>query len=64
MSLNLVLGIFVILVAYVLTWYLLLKSANIVKIIDQEGLTFTREIKNRLKHKSVEGKHYEKTRRI
>jgi hypothetical protein len=49
MSLNHVLGIFVILLAYGLTWYLLLKSTKVVNTIDKEELMYTREIKRRLK---------------
>jgi small neutral amino acid transporter SnatA (MarC family) len=50
MSMNHVLGIFVIVAAYGLTWYLLLKSTKIVNIIGREGLKHTREIKSRLKN--------------
>jgi hypothetical protein len=53
MNLDYVLGILVITVAYGITWYLLVKSANIVHIIDREGLTSTRAIKRRLKQRGV-----------
>ena len=53
MSMNDILGIFVIVVAYGFTWYLLVKSTTIVKIIDREGLKYTREIKRRLKRKNA-----------
>lgn len=56
MSINHLLGILVILAAYGFTWYLLLKSKKIVKIIDKEGLKQIREIKSRLKRKSLGGK--------
>ena len=56
MSINHLLGILVILVAYGFTWYLLLKSKKIVKIIDKEGLEHIREIKSRLKSKDLGGK--------
>ena len=55
MSITLVLGIFVTIAAYGFTWYLLLKSAKIVEIIDKEGLKHTREIKSRLKNKDLGG---------
>ena len=54
MSMNDILGIFVIVAAYGFTWYLLVKSTTIVKIIDREGLKYTREIKRRLKKKNAE----------
>jgi proline racemase len=50
MTLNQILGIVVLVVAYGGTWYLLLKSTKIVNTIDQEGLQHTREIKSRLKN--------------
>jgi hypothetical protein len=49
MSIDHVLGILIILAAYGFTWYLLLRSTKIVKIIDREGLEHVREIKNILK---------------
>ncbi|UCD57577.1 MAG: hypothetical protein JSV16_00255 [Candidatus Hydrogenedentota bacterium] len=51
MSIDHVLGILVILGAYGLTWYLLLKSTKIVNIIAREGLKHSSEIKARLKTK-------------
>ncbi len=44
-------GVLAILAAYGLTWYLLLRSTRIVKIIDQEGLQHAGEIEARLKGK-------------
>ena len=38
MSITHLLGILIILVAYGLTWYFLLKSKKIVEIIDKKGL--------------------------
>ena len=53
MEIRQVIGILVILGAYGLTWYLLLKSLRIVKIIDREGLEHASEIKARLKMKRL-----------
>jgi hypothetical protein len=55
MDINRILGILVIVAAYGFTWYLLLKSTNIVRFIDEEGLTSTRAIKNRLEHHVTTG---------
>ena len=55
MSVGQVIGVLVILGAYGLTWYLLLKSIRIVKIIDREGLKHSGEIKTRLKRKGSPG---------
>ena len=52
MEIRQVIGILVILGAYGLTWYLLLKSLRIVKIIDREGLDHAGDIRARLKMKS------------
>jgi len=49
MNIRQVIGIVVILGAYGLTWFFLLKSLRIVKIIDREGLDHASEIKERLK---------------
>ena len=51
MDIGQVIGILVILGAYGLTWFFLLRSLRIVKIIDQEGLEHACEIKARLKAK-------------
>jgi len=56
MSINHVLGILVIAAAYGFTWYLLVKSTKIVKMIDREDLKHMREIKSRLKSKDLGGK--------
>ena len=55
MSVRQIVGILVILGAYGLTWFLLLKSLRIVKIIDREGLKHSSEIKTRLKRKRSTG---------
>ena len=46
-----VIGILVILGAYGLTWFFLLRSLWIVRVIDREGLDHAGEIKARLKGK-------------
>ena len=51
MNIRQVIGIVVILGAYGLTWFFLLKSLRIVKIIDREGLDHASEIKERLKQR-------------
>ena len=51
MDVRQVVGILVILGAYGLTWFFLLRSLRIVKIIDREGLDHAGEIKVRLKLK-------------
>jgi hypothetical protein len=51
MDVRQVIGILVILGAYGLTWFFLLRSLRIVKIIDREGLDHAGEIKARLKLK-------------
>jgi hypothetical protein len=51
MGIELLLGASVILAAYGLTWYLLLKSTRIVKIIDREGLEHANEIKARFRRR-------------
>lgn len=56
MSITHVLGIVVIVGAYGLTWYLLLKSTHIVNLIHREKLPSTRAIKIRLKHRDHPGK--------
>ena len=50
MDLDRILGILVIVVAYGFTWYLLLKSTRIVRLIDREKLLSMRAIKKRLKN--------------
>jgi small neutral amino acid transporter SnatA (MarC family) len=50
MDFDHVLGILIIAAAYGFTWYLLVKSTNIVRFIAREGLLSTRAIKNRLKN--------------
>jgi hypothetical protein len=50
-----VIGILIILGAYGLTWYLMLRSMRIVKIIDRESLKHAGEIKTRLKRKGSSG---------
>ena len=55
MNVRQVIGILIILGAYGLTWYLLLRSIRIVKIIDREGLKHSSEIKTRLKRKGSPG---------
>ena len=52
MSIRQVIGILVILGAYGLTWFFMLKSLRIVKIIDREGLDHAGEIKARLKRRA------------
>jgi hypothetical protein len=54
MNLRQVTGILIILGAYGLTWYLMLKSLKIVEIIAREGLRHSGEIKARLKRKDDE----------
>ena len=49
MTVNHVLGILLIVIAYGFTWYLLLKSTRIVRLIDRENLLSMRAIKRRLK---------------
>ena len=56
MNVRQVVGILVILGAYGLTWFFLLKSLRIVKIIDKEGLDHASEIKVRLKQKRSLGR--------
>ncbi len=56
MSGNQLSGILIILGAYGLTWYLLLKSLRTVKIIDKEGLKHSSEILTRLKNRGSEHK--------
>ena len=51
MDIRQVVGILVIVGAYGLTWFFLLRSLRIVKIIDREGLDHAGEIKARLKLK-------------
>ncbi|UCF96161.1 MAG: hypothetical protein JSV89_13355 [Spirochaetaceae bacterium] len=51
MNIRQLIGIVVILAAYGLTWYFLLKSLSIVRIIDREGLKHAPEIKARLKRR-------------
>ena len=51
MSIEQIVGASVILAAYAFTWYLLLKSTRIVKLIDREGLERSSDIKARLKGK-------------
>ena len=55
MNIRQVIGILVILGAYGLTWFFLLRSLRIVKIIDSEGLDHAGEIKARLKRKAGPG---------
>jgi hypothetical protein len=57
MNVRQLIGILVILGAYGLTWYLLLKSMAIVKMIDREGLNHAGEIKARLKRRGAPGVH-------
>ena len=52
MNVRQLIGILIILGAYGLTWYFLLKSMGIVRIIDREGLRHAGEIKTRLKRKA------------
>ena len=49
MVLNDVLGISVVVIAYGLSWLLLLRSLKIVKIIDREKLKHVRQIRTRLR---------------
>ena len=49
MAVEQLIGTLVILGAYGFTWFLLLKSTRIVKIIHREGLKRSSEIKSRLK---------------
>ena len=51
MDIRQVVGILVVLGAYGLTWFFLLRSLRIVKIIDKEGLDHAGEIRSRLKSK-------------
>jgi len=51
MDVRQVVGILIIMGAYGLTWFFLLRSLRIVRIIDQEGLDHAGEIKARLKNK-------------
>jgi hypothetical protein len=51
MNVRQIIGICIILGAYGLTWFFLLRSLRIVKIIDREGLQHAGEIKARLKGK-------------
>jgi hypothetical protein len=44
-----VLGIGIVVIAYVLTWVLLVRSLKIVNIIDREKLKHVRQIKSRLR---------------
>ena len=55
MDVRQVIGILVILGAYGVTWFFLLRSLRIVKIIDREGLDHAGEIKARLKRKAEPG---------
>ena len=50
MDLDRILGIVLIVAAYGFTWYLLLKSTRIVRLIDRENLLSMRAIKKRLKN--------------
>lgn len=54
MTIDQVLGILAILIAYGFTWYLLLKSKKIVKIISKEGLKQIGNIEERLKESGKE----------
>jgi hypothetical protein len=54
-------AILIILGAYGLTWYFLIKSMRIVNIIDREGLKHSSEIKARFKHKSSRGESDEQS---
>jgi hypothetical protein len=49
MSLGDAIGIAVLVIAYGLTWVLLLRSLKIVNIIDKEKLKHARQIRTRLK---------------
>ena len=51
MDFDRILGILVIVGAYGFTWYLLLESTSIVRLIDRERLLSMRAIKKRLKHR-------------
>jgi hypothetical protein len=51
MDIRQVIGILIILGAYGLTWFFLLRSLRIVRIIDREGLDHAGEIRSRLKEK-------------
>ncbi len=48
MDLNLFLGIIAIISGYGMTWFLLLKSRKIIKIIDKKKLEHLREIQKEL----------------
>jgi hypothetical protein len=52
-------AVLIILGAYGLTWYFLIKSMRIVNIIDREGLKHSSEIKARFKRKSYRGERGE-----
>jgi hypothetical protein len=62
MNVRQVVGILIVLGAYGLTWFFLLKSLRIVKIIDKEGLDHASEIKIRFKQKRSLGRSGESAR--